>query len=565
MTSWGVLAGRSLASLILRARTAGTARFAGLSAFSCGLAAAIAHPPFGLIVGLVGFSALCGLLDHADPTRPMASAFWRSWLAGCAYFAVSLWWVSEAFMVDVAAHGWQAPFAVGFLAAGLALLWGAAGLIYRLMAPLGPGRVLVFAATFALFEWLRGHILTGLPWNLPGNAWKAGGAISQFASLAGVYGLSLVTLGIAASLRLVTDPRAGRWRKLGPAIGVIGLVAIWSFGTLRLATPQPVASGPWVRIVQANVPQADKWDLRTFTDILQRYTQLTAQASGPRRPDIVVWSETAIPALVDDYMAPGTWTRAVIEDSLVPGQTLIFGVDREENDAIGRRDFNSLMVARRTRNGFQRLAVYDKHHLVPFGEYFPVDSLAEATGLKRLVHVGDGFTPGPPAAVIKAAGLPALAPMICYESLFPRAISDPHRDAAWIVNVSNDAWFGRTSGPLQHLNLASYRAIEEGLPMVRATPTGVSAMIDAYGRPLQTLGQGKEGVIDMILPVRAPQTLYQVLGDSLFWVVLSVMFYPAIVGNGASSEASGGGVRRAASSLLRRNNANPKPYAQREV
>jgi len=303
-------------------------------------------------------------------------------------------------------------------------------------------------------------------------------------------------------------------------LGLVLMAGVFLFGWFRLQTISPSEHGPRVRIVQANVPQASKWTLEAFKDILDRYTRLTAQPAH-QRPKIIIWSETAIPALISDYLAPGTWTRSAVEASLAPGQVLMLGADREEDTASGRKDFNSLFVIRREAVGLRTLAVYDKHHLVPFGEYFPVDALAEATGLKKLVHVGDGFTPGPPSVVQRPSGLPPFAPMICYESLFPGAISDQGRRAAWIVNVSNDAWFGRTSGPWQHLNLASYRAIETGLPMVRSTPTGISALIDAYGRPVAQLGQGVEGVIDVDLPSPARVPVYYVIGDWLLGVVIA--------------------------------------------
>jgi apolipoprotein N-acyltransferase len=306
------------------------------------------------------------------------------------------------------------------------------------------------------------------------------------------------------------------------ALGALALV--WSFGAIRLASAPHGPDGPVVRVIQANVPQTDKWDARTFTEILDRYARLTAAPAAGRTPTYVIWSETAIPALLDDYLAPGTWTAATVQGSLLPGQTLILGADRAEPGTGRMRYFNSLFVMRRNATGFERLAVYDKHHLVPFGEYFPVDSLAEATGLKKLVHVGDGFDAGPPSEVMRPLGVPPFAPMICYESLFPGAVSDHGRRASWIVNVSNDAWFGRTSGPIQHLNLASYRAIETGLPMARSTPTGVSAIIDAYGRPLRQLGQGREGFIDLALPPAATETPYHRFGDTIFWVVIMVLF-----------------------------------------
>ena len=495
-------------------------------AFSVALGAgtALAAPPFGFLPGLLGIGCLFLLVDRTPRRGRLKSACWRAWLFGSGYFLVSLWWVSEAFLVDAEAHGWQAPFAVGFLATGLALLWGAAGWTYQLIRPKGDFRALTFAAVFAFFEWLRGHILTGLPWNLVGELWRAGGAFSQSAAIFGVYGLTFVTLSIFALCALAVAPSAkGRGRFFGPMLGLALWGALYFHGSARLEPPTPSPHGLRVRIVQANVPQANKWTLEAFKDILDRYTRLTAQ-TAKRRPDVVIWSETAIPSLISDYMAPGTWTRSEVEGSLSPGQVLILGADREEESASGRKDYNSLFVLRRQTVGFETLAIYDKHHLVPFGEYFPVDSLAEVTGLKRLVHVGDGFTPGGPSKAQRPSGLPPFAPMICYESLFPGAIADSGQRASWIVNVSNDAWFGRTSGPWQHLNLASYRAIEMGLPMVRSTPTGVSALIDAFGRPVSQLGQGVEGVIDVDLPARAPATVYYQIGDWPFGVVIIAVF-----------------------------------------
>lgn len=497
-------------------------------ALALGSVTAFAAPPFGFLPGFFGIGGLFLLVEQTPARRGWVIAAWRAWLFGTGYFVVSLWWVSEAFLVDAEAHGWQAPFAVAFLAMGLALLWAAAGCSYRLIRSRSDFRVLTFASVFALFEWLRGHVLTGLPWNLLGAIWPAGGVVSQSASVIGVYGLTLVTLSIFATAYLVVLPhRSNSRRWLVLASGLALFLSVITFGVVRLAQATSSSPGLNVRIVQANVPQASKWTLESFKDILFRYTDLTSQPGTPV-PDVVVWSETAIPALISDYMAPGTWTARAIESSLRPGQILILGADREDETPTGRKDYNSLFVLKRQVVGMKTLSVYDKHHLVPFGEYFPVDSLADAVGLKRLVHVGDGFTPGPPSEVQRPRGLPAFAPMICYESLFPGAVADRGRRAEWIVNVSNDAWFGRTSGPWQHLNLASYRAIETGLPMVRSTPTGVSALIDPYGRSVKRLEQGVEGFIDARLPSRVPVTIYYLAGDSIFWVVEMLLIMQSI-------------------------------------
>lgn len=491
-------------------------RTTGLTLLAGG-AAALAHPPFGIIPGLLGFGLLMHQLDLVDQHRPHRSAFWRGWLAGSAYFLISTWWVGEAFLVEPEIHGWQAPFAVFFLAGGLGLLWGAAGVAYRLMRPDGAVRVLTFAAVFGLIEWLRGHILTGFPWDLPGEAWRAGGAVSQSAALVGAYGLSLITLAIAAAPGLWLG-HDGRGQKIAAtAAAALALALMAGYGAIRLsgAGRAPLQPALRVRVVQPDIEQAAKWTPDAFRAIFDTYTGLTRQtAADGRRPDIVVWPESAIPADSGAYLAEGTWTRAALMGALQPGQILLMGAVRSE----GPRYYNSVLALRRDAAGLSVIATYDKHHLVPFGEYMPMDALMGAIGFKALAHVGEGFSPGSPPAPVSAPGLPLVQPLICYESLFPGFVRRGARPA-WIANVSNDAWFGRTSGPWQHLNLASYRAIEEGVPMVRATPTGVSAVVDAYGRPLRMLGLGAKGVIDADLPTAAPPTPYRAAGELPFWLL----------------------------------------------
>jgi apolipoprotein N-acyltransferase len=488
-------------------------------ALAAGAAAALAHPPFGFLPGLLGFGVLMHLIDRSAGDRPLRSAFLTGWLAGLAYFGIGVWWVAEAFLVDVARHGWMAPFAVVLLGGGLALFWGAGAALYRRSRSRGLSRVLVFAACLTATEWLRGHVLTGFPWNLPGETFAAGSALSQGAALMGAYGLTWLVLAIAASLTLAREGRRG---VAAAGAALLVLAGLWGYGALRLDGAAIVSGDALtVRIVQANIPQAAKYDAAMFEKIVTRYTTLT-RAPGPVA-DLVIWPEGAIPAAFEDYLAPGAWTRDAISRSLEPGQTLLVGGFREEAGHY----YNSLIGLRGPELGV--VALYDKHRLVPFGEYLPLEPLW--FGAKQLVGVGDGFSPGPPPApVALGGGLPAIQPLICYESLFPgftrRGAARSGVRPGLIVNVSNDAWFGRTSGPLQHLSLASYRAIEEGLPLLRATPTGVSAVVDAYGRTvsLQTLGLGEQGVIDARLPQALTSTLYTEWGDAVLiaFLLLSV-------------------------------------------
>ncbi|OYX06484.1 MAG: apolipoprotein N-acyltransferase [Caulobacter vibrioides] len=484
-----------------------------LLALAAGAAAGLAHPPFGFLPGLLGFALLLHVIDAAPLGRWRRAAFARGWAAGFGYFLVGTWWVGEAFMVDAAAHGWQAPFAMALLPAGLGLFWGAAALAYRAAAPKGPLRVLVFAALFALTEWLRGHVLTGFPWDLPGEAWKAGGAVSQTAALVGVYGLSLVTLAIGAAPAVFGGPDSRRARIATVGAAALVLAALWAFGATRVAQARVADTGLVVRMVQPNIPQAMKWSPAEFRAIVERYVSLTA-APAARTPDVVVWPESAIPDAANRVLASGTWTLDAIVGALTPNQVLLAGLYREEGDKP--RYYNSLIALRRQGGDLALLGLYDKHTLVPFGEYLPLEGWLDKLGLSALAGFGESFTAGRPPRPMTPAGLPRLQPLICYESLFPGYARGPDRPA-WIVNVSNDAWFGRTSGPLQHLNLASYRAIEQGVPLVRSTPTGVSAMIDALGRTRASLGSGESGVLDAVLPGALPPTPYSRWGDAPFW------------------------------------------------
>ena len=498
-------------------------------ALLAGLAAALAHPPFGILPGLLGYAVLLWLLDAVDGPRPLRTAFLRGWLMGLSYFGVSTWWIAEAFMVDAANQGWMAPFAVAAMAAGMALFWGLAAVLYRLLRPAGVRRVLVFAGAFAALEWTRGHVLTGFPWNLPGETWRAGSAVSQTAALVGAYGLTWITLAIAATPAVWREGRRGRWT-VGAAVPC--LVLLWGFGAMTLH-PLPMtpsnARVPTVRIVQADIPQESKWDEQRFAQIVRAYVSLTARPYAGKPADIVVWPEGALPLAINDYMVPGSWVRQAIVDALRPGQLLLIGGYRYEGPPDKPVYYNSLVALRREASDVVVVGTYDKHRLVPFGEYLPADALLTRLGVKSMAHLGDGFATGPRPGTLRIAPNVLIQPLICYESLFPR-LAKPTPGVRAIVNVSNDAWFGVTSGPLQHLNLASYRAIETGTPIIRATPTGVSALIDAQGRIISgaRLNLGEFGVIDGNLPNVGFPTLFSKLGHWPFALLLLVSIAAAI-------------------------------------
>ncbi len=510
-------------------------------ALLAGLAAGLAHPPFGFVPGLLGYALLLALVDAEGP-RPLRSALFRGWLAGVGYFSVGMWWITEPFMVDAREQGWMAPFALILMAGGLALFWAGAALVHRALKPRGMARILVFAGCLAGFEWLRGHVLTGLPWDLPGETWAAGSPPSQAAAIVGAYGLTWITLVIAAAPAVLA--RAGGWRGKVPALGlaVLALAGLYGFGAWRLEhATRPRPGAPMIRVVQANIDQKNKWKPENLGAVFDTYVSLTTRPAAVQ-PAIVIWPEGALPAVIDELIAPGSPYAGRLRDAVAPGQTLLMGANRaevgppEQGVAGQVRYFNSLVAFRREGEGLRVTGVYDKHHLVPFGEYMPAGELATKVGFRSLVHMPDDFSAGPVSQPIAPWGVPAVQVLICYEALFPgvtrQGAAKSGLRPAWILNISNDSWFGGGSGPLQHLNIASYRAIEEGLPIVRATPTGASAVIDAYGRvlPGARLGLGGLGVIDAPLPSALEMTPFSQSGDIGFAVMVLMSGLAALAG-----------------------------------
>lgn len=495
-----------------------------LSALAAGLAAAVAFPPFGLLLGLLGFALLLRLMDTTGP-NPLRKAFFRGWLAGVGYFALSVWWITEAFLVDAAAHGWMAPFALLLMSGGLALFWGLGAAIYRVIQPTGPLRVFVFAGAMTLMEWLRGHVFTGFPWNLVGEVWAAGSAPSQAAALVGPYGLTWITIVLASAPLCLFDSSSRRTKQIVAGSLILTLATLYGAGSMRLAHAKPPAADALlVRLVQANIDQKTKWRPDNLDQVFDTYLSLT-QTHAIRAPDIVVWPEGALPAVIDELMGPGSPYPARLAAALAPGQSLMMGANRAGTGPDGSiAYYNSLVVFRREGGAIARspleglrvTGIYDKHRLVPFGEFLPYGALATRLGIRSLVHMPQDFTPGPLPSALSPPGIPRVQPLICYEALFPRFAARARGERpAWILNISNDAWFGATSGPWQHLNIAGYRAIEAGLPVARATPTGVTVMLDAYGRAVggRRLELGRMGVIDAPLPAALPETLYSRFGE----------------------------------------------------
>lgn len=502
-----------------------------LLALLAGLLIGLAQPPFGILPGLLGYPLLLWALERDLGRNPNRTAYFMGWLAGFSYFFVSCFWVAEAFLVDAETYGWMAPFAATLLPAGIALFWGAFAVLYRKLAPSGQRRFVLFATLFSAFEMARGMVLSGFPWDPSGATWKAGGAMSQVAAYVGVYGLGFITVLIFTSVAAIRRDRGPKgWWPL--AAGVSLWLACFAIGEVRLANAHITQTGLTVRLVQPAIGQKAKWTNGAFDQIFSAYTEMTAAPPRPGHavPQVVIWPEGALPVMAEDLFANDSWTAPVMTRILRDNQSLIMGVSRGERDKAGRNVWrNSMLILHQSRENLYVEGAYNKYKLVPFGEFTPFASILNPLGLKALTHFDDSFTPGERTHSVQYGNIPRFLPLICYEGIFPSldmtsyTSSNDAQRPHWIVNISNDAWFGPTTGPIQHLNLASYRAIEEGLPMVRSTPTGISVLVDPYGRVVQgsRLDLGRRGYIDLTIPERAPLTSYS---KSRFGIFIFLLF-----------------------------------------
>lgn len=461
-------------------------------AVALGVAAATALPPVHLLPAL--WVAFPGLLWLLDGTRSRWGAFGAGWWFGLGHFSVGIYWIAHALLVEPEKFGWMIPFATLGLGGVLACFTGAATLLARMSGVRGAGRVPMLAATWTLLEWARSWVLTGFPWNPIGSVWDPLLPMLQFGAVAGVFGLSWFTVVVAALPALAGDAPPRRVKVAALAKAALFPLALYAWGAARLAdAPTTFVDGVTLRLVQANIGQSHKWK-----DEL-RQAHFDAHLDLSRSPGLdgvtaVVWPETAAAYFLD------TDDRRRVQASTAapPGGWLLAGAPRVAREPF--QVWNSL-IAIGADAGLAGL--YDKVHLVPFGEYVPLRGM-----LPEALNIGGtDFSPGPGLRTMELAGLPPFSPLICYEAIFPGAVvgRDQPRPA-WLLNVTNDAWFGLSAGPYQHLASARMRAIEEGLPLVRVANTGISAVFDGMGRPVARLGLGERGIVDAPLP-RAPDGL----------------------------------------------------------
>jgi apolipoprotein N-acyltransferase len=485
-----------------------------LLAFAAGAVSATGFAPLEFFPALlIGYAVLVLLLDGADAApKPLRRGAAAGWAFFFGQFLVGLHWIAYPFLIYPDSNLWQLPFAL-FLPAGLALFGALACAAALYFWQDGPGRIFIFAVMLAVSEWLRGHIFTGFPWNLPAYGWGASLSVLQSASLVGAYGLSLLTILLGASL---AELAGRRWQL--PAAMVLLFAALWGFGAWRLsAAAMDTVPGVSIRLVQPNIPQAEKYVRRL---ILRNWQRLLTLSTQPGKPTHIVWPEAATGFAV--ARAPGALDQIGLFTAR--GQTLMTGSDRFLRDAKGLTAYNSLYLF---APGGGLPQTYDKFHLVPFGEYLPLTGLLGSIGLSQLA-VGPGFSPGDHPHVLDAAPAPPVTPLICYEVIFPHAVTDPKSPRpGWLVNITDDSWFGPWAGPHQHLLTAQVRAIEEGLPIARAANTGISAMIDGNGRVRAALALNRMGVVDASLPRALTPTLYDRFGDLAFLFLLVIAVFAA--------------------------------------
>lgn len=468
----------------------------GLAALA-GAVAALGLAPFDLPgLALAGYAGLMLLILPAETPR---AAFLVALFGATGYFALALHWIVEPFFVDPVRHGWMAPFALLFMSAGLALFWAAAAAFSARIAAPGVWRAMVLALTLSIAEFGRAYVLSGFPWAHPGHIW-IGSPLMGLAAWIGPHGLTVATLCLAAGLA------AAIWaRPLGAVVPAAMLTVLFGLAAAVSPPPEPAGDAPVMRLVQPNAPQHLKWQPEMIPVFFQRALDLTAQAAEGSAPDLVIWPETTLPVLFRDS---GAWRAAIARAS--GGAGVILGGQRLEQGMVR----NALFVLDAAG---APTATYDKHHLVPFGEYIPLTGLARTLGLSGLAEAaGPGYAPGPGPRLLDLDGAGRAFPMICYETIFPHYIRQVERPD-WMLQITNDAWFGNFSGPYQHLELAQLRAAEQGLPLLRAANTGVSAVIDARGRVVAALPLGQHGALDAPLPPPLAATFYARGGD---WPVI---------------------------------------------
>lgn len=512
-----------------------TARFPKLTCLVAGSISALAMAPtFWWPMLMIGLSAFVVVMGHTQ--KPIQGA-WRTFIFGMGFFTFGLYWVANALLMKLEDYWWAMVFSILGLPLLLSLLWFVAGWIsIRFSRPGSLARATLLLTLLAVAEYGRAFNLTGFPWNLFAYTWGSNLPVMQIASIGGAYLLTLLTMFWMATPALAWTVRARKRACLGVvAVCAASFVAAFAYGALRTSShPTVLRTDAATLIVQPNITQDEKWETDKTVEHFMRHITIMEKGLASIAPDpalksvAVVWPETsleeqlllgvpAVPKAVVDQMSGKPFAVA-----------LVSGLWREQENKIpGDRQkanyYNSVAILSLDGAGELKLDdLYDKHHLVPFGEFLPMEQLLDLTPLVGFA----GFRWGDGPKVLHSPATPPVAPMICFEAIFPWYAHSHGAD--WLVNTSNDGWYGNAPGPYQHLTMTRFRAVEQGKPISRAATTGISAVIDSYGRIIQSLPYEDQGSIFSYLPKTSDTpTIYSQFRESVFFlmIVLCVGFY----------------------------------------
>ncbi len=462
-----------------------------------GALCALAFAPYHLqFFAVIGFSVLFYHLTTLDKAK---TAFWRGWLFGVGFNIANLYWIGNSFItVDL---WYLAPLGMIIFPCLMAFFPAIVTSLTVKLTSSNISRLFAFCLLCSLSDWLKGWVFTGFPWTLMGYIWNE--TELQMTAYIGIYGLSALTIFIVS----VIGSRS--WRLIGT--GVVMFACLWAGGHYRLSQYKLEETGVNLRIVQASISQKEKWQSIHFSDNLNKWIALsTLPAERPLKA--IIWSESSVPAFISEY--PGI--RKNITTAIPPGGYIILGSPQKIiNDDKSVQYRTSTLVLNETGD---ILARYDKSHLVPFGEYIPFKNVV---GFSKLTAGSENYSPGDGVKNIKLPNIPLFTPLICYEAIFSGEVVPADKKPAWMMNQTNDAWYGESSGPHQHLNIVRVRAIEEGTPLIRSANNGISAVIDPMGQILHRLELNEIGFIDFDLPKPlATLTFFSKYHHLGFWLIM---------------------------------------------
>lgn len=491
-------------------------------AFIAGGLASFSQAPFDFFaVCLISFPVLVWLLDGAAADsgsgrmQRFAAPFVTGWWFGFGYFAGGLWWVGNAMLTDFERYAWALPIAVLVLPAILAVFYGVAAALARPFWADGLGRIAALAAAFGIAEWLRAMLFTGFPWNAVGYAVMPTPMLMQSAGIVGMTGMNALAVFVFALPALLAGNKHVR---TGMALAAFLVVLHAGFGFVRLSLPAEGDATLQTRIVQPSIDQSEKWNAAVRDRIFRTFLDLSAEQDTQEaiRPALILWPETSVPFILQDRPDALSAIGELVRDDqvLLAGAVRIEGENAADPEA---RFYNSVVAINSA--GVMYDAV-DKVHLVPLGEFVPLEAVLSRLGITKLVELPGGFSRGGSRHAIDVSDGVSAVPYICYEVIFPGIAVHESRDAALIVNVTNDGWFGYSPGPYQHLRQAQLRAVEAGRPLVRAANNGLSAVIDSRGRLVDALALDAVGTLDVAVPLAPADSLRTSFAGTTGWAIV---------------------------------------------